>query len=298
MANATQKAKLIGQLKSLKRTEVKTTASGKEFVDYNARIVLSNGVSIFNRKRFWSPNEPSDHTAKAMSDYEDMIEVLETALVNQETLFVEKRISPSKSKDDAKVLMNTFNSFTSYIKDDGTIGFGTEGDIILIDSEKVQPLVDEEDEVVDYEITFEGQKGDYQVLFSEAKNTILLEMVLVDINIEKRLFTLEDLQEYTKQVVIELMDGYALSDEQKPPVGVGIKGEVIFIKGDRVESEAVADESFEWGQEAKETKPTYNPDRIVFKPLGKIESLVKDVKADKKSATKTTKASKPADTDF
>ena len=87
VVNATQKGTIVGKLKSLKRGEVKAFPGGTEYVDYSARIVLPNGVSLFNEKRFFSPNNPSEFTAKGISEMESMIETLEEALVNGEELF-------------------------------------------------------------------------------------------------------------------------------------------------------------------------------------------------------------------
>ena len=281
VVNATQKGTIVGKLKSLKRGEVKTFPSGTEYVDYSARIVLPNGISLFNEKRFFSPNNPSEFTAKGISEMESMIETLEEALVNGEELFVYKRITPTKDKKDPKVLANTFTAFESYIKKDtvADIGFKLVGDFQLIDSSQVAGLADEEGNIVDYEITMTGAKEDYTIIFSEYKINLNMEMVLVDIDVENRLFTFEDLQDYSRRVILPLLDGYPV---EGAVVGKGYKGVVVFEKGAYIASDEVETSDEEkgavWGQEAKETKGAFEPDRFYFKPLGEIKGLTKEIK--------------------
>jgi len=151
--NAIQKGKLVGKLKSIKRGKVSTFDSGTEYVDYTTAFTLPNGVYLRNRKRLFNPNSPTEYTQRVLNELEAMIEQLETATVNGDVLFVEKRIAPSKDKEDATKLANSFNSFTSFVRDDGTIGYVCEGDITIIDGDRVDPVPDEEGNIIDYAIT-------------------------------------------------------------------------------------------------------------------------------------------------
>lgn len=304
-ANAVQNARLIGKLEAITKTEVKTFDSGTEYLDYNARLRLSNGVVIFNRKRIFNPNAPTEHSVKTIDSLESMIATLEDATANGVVLFAEKRISPNKSKTDKDAKSNDFNYFTSYINKEDVLKFGTEGDILLVEEENIQELIsqdaDGEDVVVDYLLTFtrfdgttytqpfygHGLEGE-DLAKHKAKNNISVEYILSEVDEDTRLVTFEDLgEDYPKKVVAELDETYGI-EGLKDKIGQGYKITLSFIKGQKIE--AAPAEGHSWDDEVK---ATYSPDRLIWAPVGKIPGLSKSItggtankKAPKKPAGK------------
>lgn len=297
MANATQRANFVGVLTSLKRGEVKTFESGTKYVDYSSIIRLNSGVSIFNKKRFFNPDNLTDFSQKTIDELEALIELLDDAKTRQEKIFVTKRVAPTKDKVDKKIMANTFDSFTSYLRDDGTIGFGTEGDIKLIDPERVRE-VEFEDGSTDFEITFDGKNNtEYTKYFKEIKNDLEISMVLSNIDFDRRLLTFETLEEnYPKTIIAELIEGKTLTPENCPKIGQGYNGNIIFIKGEKVDTASVVTDDG-WDTEAKEKAPQYEPDRIVINISGFVKDLTKEIKAKPAKGAKAS-AGKPQIEEF
>lgn len=284
---AYQDGTVLGKIESITSTNVQEFNNGTKYMDYNIRLRLANGVAIFNRDRVFNPETTqSQFIIDKINKYEE----IKDRLVEKELIFATKRVKPDKNKE------MSFDTLNGYEKKDGTLGFGTQGGLnILEEYEEVfkvdkdgEPILDDNgDEIVeDYEIEMEGRDGTYTVSYNKYANKFVVGMILVDADPETGVIKLEDekgsdeypltvIGEYSHAKMPLFKDGKLL-----PKIGQGYEFQVKFVKGEAVKTE---EQEFSWEEEAK---PNFAPDRLVLIPLGILKNLTKEVSVKKGKAKK------------
>lgn len=262
MSKFSQKAYILGKVKSMGIKEIKNESTGKESHILETKMTIMPDNVHFTVSKFLDKNVTGDETKrgqfyqKAKDEFESMMNQFKIAQDEQKPFFVSTNLKPSvvgKGKDQEVIM---YDDITSTVDASGTTWFSAKGFVSMVPSEQV------EDSDGNIQTILKFKSKDMNI--TELQPTkIEVTMIIADEN-ETQL-TLTSGGDYPKELEVIIKD----SEVGKATIGQGYT----FILGfEKIEVGETEEEQNAWDDEAK---PAFARTILkVKKVLGKVTGYV------------------------